>query len=69
MPLTPPSSPLIMFRRLLFWTVTTTFFLIVLGAWVRVAGAGLACPDWPTCYGQLLPFPPPEGGYVAENDA
>ena len=55
------------FRRLLVWTVTTTFAVIVLGAWVRVAGAGLACPDWPQCYGQWLPFPPPDGGYVVGN--
>ncbi len=43
-----------------------TFGLIVLGAWVRASGSGLACPDWPTCYGQWLPTPgsiPPGTGY------
>ncbi len=34
-----------------------TFGLIVLGAWVRATGSGLACPDWPTCYGHWLPLP------------
>ena len=29
--------------------------LIVLGALVRVHGAGLACPDWPLCFGRVLP--------------
>jgi cytochrome c oxidase assembly protein subunit 15 len=29
--------------------------LIVLGALVRAHGAGLACPDWPLCFGQVLP--------------
>lgn len=27
--------------------------VVVLGAWVRLAGAGLGCPDWPGCYGQI----------------
>ncbi|MCE2392726.1 MAG: heme A synthase [Proteobacteria bacterium] len=31
------------------------FALITLGALVRANGAGLACPDWPLCHGQLVP--------------
>ncbi len=31
------------------------FVLIVLGALVRANEAGLACPDWPLCFGQALP--------------
>ncbi len=29
--------------------------LIALGGIVRVTGSGLACPDWPACYGGLIP--------------
>lgn len=35
--------------------VALTSGLIVLGALVRAHGAGLACPDWPLCFGRLLP--------------
>ncbi len=28
---------------------------IVLGALVRAHGAGLACPDWPLCFGEVIP--------------
>jgi len=35
--------------------VVLTFCLIVLGALVRAHGAGLACPDWPLCFGSAIP--------------
>jgi heme A synthase len=35
--------------------VVLCFALIVLGALVRVNEAGLACPDWPLCFGELFP--------------
>jgi len=40
-------------HRLAMIAALVTFCVIVLGAWVRLSHAGLGCPDWPGCYGQL----------------
>jgi heme a synthase len=45
----------IRFRKLIAITTATTFVLIILGAFVRLSDAGLGCPDWPGCYGNLTP--------------
>ena len=42
--------------------------VIVLGAYVRLSDAGLGCPDWPGCYGQLL-VPASDTDVAAANQA
>lgn len=37
-----------------------TVLLMLLGAYTSAIGAGLACPDWPTCYGTAVPFLHPD---------
>ncbi len=44
------------YRRLIGLATIFTFVLIVLGAYVRLSDAGLGCPDWPGCYGNLTPY-------------
>ena len=43
------------FKWLCFSAALLTWPLIPYGAFVRLKNAGLSCPDWPLCYGQLLP--------------
>ena len=40
-------------RRLALASVGLALVVVVLGAYTRLADAGLGCPDWPGCYGNL----------------
>ena len=51
--------------RLALTTAVATYLLILLGGLVHGTGSSLACPDWPTCYGTMLPKM--EGGVAVEH--
>lgn len=42
-----------LFRAANLLALLLCFCVVVLGAYVRLSHAGLGCPDWPGCYGQL----------------
>jgi len=55
-------------NRLALLAAVVAFFVIVLGAWVRLSHAGLGCPDWPGCYGHIT-WPDEHHEVTAANEA
>ena len=48
-------QPQMRIRRLVWKVAIATLILMAIGSATRVMNAGLACPDWPLCYGKLVP--------------
>lgn len=57
------------FRKLNFIAIILAVGVILMGAFTRINFAGLACPDWPLCFGEFWISPEDEAAAKANTAA
>ena len=55
-------------KKLVLFSLFLAAVVIILGAYTRLTDAGLGCPDWPGCYGNLT-VPLSDAKVAAANTA